>query len=91
MGDLAAAPTSWRTLYNPFASGRHAPVSLAAEEFAAVMEPQTEQLVRHLAYRTAKGILDCRNPMPAAHQLMGMRIPGEVARESAVISPAIPI
>ena len=43
-----------------------------AEEFAAVMEPQTERLVRYLAHLTAMGILDCRNPMLAAHQLMGM-------------------
>lgn len=43
-----------------------------AEEFAAVMEPQTERLVRYLARLTAMGILDCRNPMLAAHQFMGM-------------------
>jgi hypothetical protein len=43
-----------------------------AEEFAAVMEPQTERLMRYLAHVTAMGILDCRNPMLAAHQLMGM-------------------
>lgn len=43
-----------------------------AEEFAAVMDPQTERLVRYLAHLTALGILDCRNPMLAAHQLMGM-------------------
>jgi TetR/AcrR family transcriptional regulator, regulator of autoinduction and epiphytic fitness len=43
-----------------------------AEEFAAVMEPQTERLVRYLAHLTAMGILDCRNPMLAAHQFMGM-------------------
>ena len=43
-----------------------------AEEFAAVMEPQAEQLVRYLAHVTAMGILDCRNPMLAAHQFMGM-------------------
>jgi TetR/AcrR family transcriptional regulator of autoinduction and epiphytic fitness len=43
-----------------------------AEEFAAVMEPQTERLVRYLAHLTAVGILDCRNPMLAAHQFMGM-------------------
>ena len=43
-----------------------------AEEFAAVMEPQTERLVRYLAHLTAMGILHCRNPMLAAHQLMGM-------------------
>ena len=43
-----------------------------AEEFAAVMEPQAERLVRYLAHLTAVGILDCRNPMLAAHQFMGM-------------------
>src|SRR6201993_4017609 len=43
-----------------------------AKEFAAVMEPQTERLVRYLAHLTAMGILDCRNPLLAAHQFMGM-------------------
>lgn len=43
-----------------------------AEAFAAVMEPQTERLTRYLAHLTAMGILDCRNPMLAAHQLMGV-------------------
>jgi TetR/AcrR family transcriptional regulator, regulator of autoinduction and epiphytic fitness len=43
-----------------------------AEEFAAVMDPQTERLVRYLTHMTALGILDCRNPMLAAHQFMGM-------------------
>ena len=43
-----------------------------AKEFAAVMEPQTERLTRYLAYLTAMGILDCRNPMLAVHQFMGM-------------------
>ena len=43
-----------------------------AEEFAAVMEPQAERLVRYLAHVTAMGVLDCRNPMLAAHQFMGM-------------------
>src|SRR5271165_2225146 len=43
-----------------------------AEEFAAVMDPQTERLVRYLAHLTALGTLDCRNPMLAAHQFMGM-------------------
>ncbi len=42
-----------------------------AEEFAAVMEPQTERLTRYLAHLTALGILDCRNPILAAHQFMG--------------------
>jgi TetR/AcrR family transcriptional regulator of autoinduction and epiphytic fitness len=43
-----------------------------AEEFAAVMEPQTERLARYLAQQTAMGVLDCRNPTLAAHQFMGM-------------------
>lgn len=43
-----------------------------AEEFAAVMDPQTERLVRYLGHLDAMGILDCRNPMLAAHQFMGM-------------------
>ena len=43
-----------------------------AEEFAAVMDPQTERLVRYLAHLTAMGVLDCRNPTLAAHQFMGM-------------------
>jgi len=43
-----------------------------AEAFAAVMEPQTERLTRYLAHQTAMGILDCQNPMVAAHQFMGV-------------------
>jgi TetR/AcrR family transcriptional regulator of autoinduction and epiphytic fitness len=43
-----------------------------AGEFAAVMEPQTERLVRYLAHLTAMGVLDCRSPMLAAHQFVGM-------------------
>jgi TetR/AcrR family transcriptional regulator of autoinduction and epiphytic fitness len=43
-----------------------------AEEFAAVMDPQTERLARYLAHLTAIGILNCRNPMLAAHQFMGV-------------------
>ena len=42
-----------------------------AEEFAAVMDPQTERLVRLLAHLTSVGVLDCRNPTLAAHQFMG--------------------
>ena len=42
-----------------------------AEEFAAVMDPQTERLVRFLAHLTSMGVLDCGNPMLAAHQFMG--------------------
>jgi TetR/AcrR family transcriptional regulator of autoinduction and epiphytic fitness len=43
-----------------------------AEEFAAVMDPQTERFARYLAHLTAMGVLDCRNPKLAAHQFMGM-------------------
>jgi AcrR family transcriptional regulator len=43
-----------------------------AEEFAAVMDPQTERLTRYLVHLTAIGILDCTNPTLAAHQFMGM-------------------
>ncbi len=42
-----------------------------AEEFAAVMDPQTERLVRLLAHLTSMGVLNCRNPTLAAHQFMG--------------------
>lgn len=43
-----------------------------AEEFAAVMDPQTERLTRLFADLTAAQVLDCRNPLIAAHQFMGM-------------------
>ena len=43
-----------------------------AEEFAAVMDPQTERFARYLAHLTEMGILDCRNPLLAAHQFMGL-------------------
>ena len=43
-----------------------------AKEFAAVMEPQTERFTRYLAHATAMGVLDCPDPMLAAHQFMGM-------------------
>jgi TetR/AcrR family transcriptional regulator of autoinduction and epiphytic fitness len=43
-----------------------------AEEFAAVMDPLTERLTRYLAHLTAIGVLDCRNPLLAAHQFMGL-------------------
>lgn len=42
-----------------------------AEEFAAVMDPQTERLGRYFAHLTSVGILNCRIPMLAAHQFMG--------------------
>lgn len=42
-----------------------------AEEFAAVMDPLTERLTRYFAHLTSLGILECRNPLLAAHQFMG--------------------
>jgi len=36
------------------------------------MEPQTERLSRYLAHLTAMGILHCRSPRFASHQVMGM-------------------
>jgi TetR/AcrR family transcriptional regulator of autoinduction and epiphytic fitness len=42
-----------------------------AEEFAAVMDPQTERLIRLLTHLTSLGVLNCRNPTLAAHQFMG--------------------
>ena len=43
-----------------------------AKEFAAVMDPQTERLTRYLAHATELGLLNCRNPLMAAHQFMGV-------------------
>ena len=43
-----------------------------AEEFAAVMDPQTERLIRYFAHLNTMGVLDCRHPALAAHQFMGM-------------------
>ena len=43
-----------------------------AEGLAAIMEPQTERFARYLAHLTWMGILDCRNPLLAAHQFMGI-------------------
>lgn len=43
-----------------------------AQEFAAVMEPQTERFIRYFAHLTSIGVLNCRNPMLAAHQFMGV-------------------
>jgi hypothetical protein len=45
---------------------------LSGGSMMPTLEPQIERLVRYLAHLTAMGILDCRNPMLAAHQLMGM-------------------
>jgi TetR/AcrR family transcriptional regulator of autoinduction and epiphytic fitness len=43
-----------------------------AEAFAAVMEPQMERFARYLAHLTALGVLDCRDPVLAAHQFTGI-------------------
>ena len=43
-----------------------------AKEFAAIMDPQTERLTRYLAHVSDLGVLNCRNPTLAAHQLMGV-------------------
>jgi AcrR family transcriptional regulator len=43
-----------------------------AQEFAAVMDPQTDRLIRYLAHLTSIGVLNCGNPMLAAHQFMGV-------------------
>lgn len=43
-----------------------------AEEFAAVMDPQTERLSRYIAHLSDLGILNCGNPVLAAHQFMGI-------------------
>ena len=43
-----------------------------AAEFATVLDPQAERLSRYLAHMTSLGVLDCRDPLLAAHQLMGM-------------------
>ena len=42
-----------------------------AKEFAAVMDPQTERLIRLFAHLTSMGVLNCPNPTLAAHQFMG--------------------
>jgi TetR/AcrR family transcriptional regulator of autoinduction and epiphytic fitness len=43
-----------------------------AKEFAAVMDPQTERFIRYFAHVTSLGLLDCPDPVLAAHQFMGM-------------------
>ncbi len=42
-----------------------------AGELASVMDPLSDRLTRYLAHLTAMGVLNCRNPLLAAHQLMG--------------------
>jgi AcrR family transcriptional regulator len=43
-----------------------------AEAFASVMDPLADRFARYLAHLTAMGKLECRNPLLAAHQFMGM-------------------
>ncbi|HMD60579.1 MAG TPA: TetR/AcrR family transcriptional regulator [Opitutaceae bacterium] len=43
-----------------------------AEEFAAVMDPLSARLARYLAHLTAMEVLECNNPILAAHQFMGI-------------------
>lgn len=43
-----------------------------AQEFATVMDPQTDRLSRYLAHLTALKVLDCPDSLLAAHQFMGM-------------------
>jgi len=43
-----------------------------ADEFAAVMNPQTERFARYLDHLTAVGVLNCRDSTLAAHQFMGV-------------------
>jgi TetR/AcrR family transcriptional regulator of autoinduction and epiphytic fitness len=43
-----------------------------ADALAAVLEPQMERFTRYVAHQTAMGILDCHNPILAAHQFTGV-------------------
>ena len=43
-----------------------------AKAFAAVMDPQTERFARYLGQQADLGVLNCRNPILAAHQFMGI-------------------
>jgi AcrR family transcriptional regulator len=42
-----------------------------AGELASVMDPMNDRLTRYLAHLTAMGVLNCRNPLLAAHHFMG--------------------
>ncbi|MGB7972933.1 MAG: TetR/AcrR family transcriptional regulator [Roseiarcus sp.] len=42
-----------------------------AGELASVMDPMNDRLRRYLAHLTAMGVLNCRNPLLAAHHFMG--------------------
>jgi AcrR family transcriptional regulator len=43
-----------------------------AKQFASVMEPQTERLIRYIAHQAELGTLNCQDPALAAHQFMGI-------------------
>ncbi len=43
-----------------------------AGEFAAVMDPLNERLAQYLAHLTRMGVLNCRDPLLAAHVFMGV-------------------
>ena len=43
-----------------------------ASEFAAVMDPLNERLTKYLAHLTRLGVLDCPDPLLAAHVFMGI-------------------
>ena len=63
-----------------------------AAELAAVMDPLSDRLVRYLAHLTAMGVLNCRNPLLAAHQFMGILNefslwPWMIGRESLPVPP----
>ncbi|HVO01234.1 MAG TPA: TetR/AcrR family transcriptional regulator [Candidatus Cybelea sp.] len=65
-----------------------------AEAFAKVMDPQTERLMRYFAHLDAIGVLDCPNPLVAAHQFMGVLNefslwPWMMGREGLPVSPDV--
>ena len=68
--DLHARPGYLGFLRMVVADSRQFP--WIAEAFAAIMEPQMDRLMRLLAHLTEVGILECRNPLLAAHQFMGV-------------------
>jgi len=68
--DLHARPGYLGFLRMVVADSRQFP--WIADAFAAVMEPQMERFMRMLAHFTEVGILECRNPLLAAHQFTGI-------------------
>ena len=68
--DLHARPGYLGFLRMVVADSRQFP--WIAEAFAAIMERQMERLERFLAHLTNVGILQCQNPLLAAHQFMGV-------------------